>query len=269
MEIIKVIILGIVEGLTEFLPVSSTGHLILVSRFLSLEGQFNDVFNIVIQSGAIVAVIVYFWSKILPPFPVKNSPESMVKFKDYINLWLKVVVAVIPAGVLGILFSDQIEAVLFKPVPVAIALIVGAIMLLIIERKPREVKVEEENQITYKNAFLVGVFQCMALIPGMSRSASTIIGGLLLGFKRSIAAEFSFFLAIPVILGASLVKLLKVGFAFSSYEYLLLVIGTVVSFVVAYAVIAVFMNFIKKHDFKVFAYYRIVLGVVVLVSSIL
>jgi len=267
MDIIKVIILGIVEGLTEFLPVSSTGHLILVSRFLSLDGKFNDVFNIVIQSGAIVAVIVYFWKKIVPPIPVKSSPDSMVKFKDYINLWLKVVVAVIPAGVLGILFSDQIEELLFKPVPVAIALIVGAIMLLIIESKPREIKVVEESQITYKNAFLVGVFQCMALIPGMSRSASTIIGGLLLGFKRSIAAEFSFFLAIPVILGASLVKLLKVGFAFSSYEYLLLAIGTVVSFVVAYAVIAVFMNFIKKHDFKVFAYYRIVLGVVVLVSS--
>lgn len=269
MEIIKVIILGIVEGLTEFLPVSSTGHLILVSRFLSLEGQFNDVFNIVIQSGAIVAVIVYFWKKIVPPIPVKSNQASVEKFKAYINLWLKVVVAVIPAGVLGVLFDDKIEEVLFKPVPVAIALIVGAIMLLVIERKPRDIKVSEESQITYKNAFLVGVFQCMALIPGMSRSASTIIGGLLLGFKRSVAAEFSFFLAIPVILGASLVKLLKVGFAFTAYEYLLLAIGTVVSFVVAYAVIAVFMNFIKKHDFKVFAYYRIVLGVVVLVSSIL
>jgi len=269
MEIIKVIILGIVEGLTEFLPVSSTGHLILVSRFLSLEGQFNDIFNIVIQSGAIVAVIVYFWKKIVPPIPKKNDKDGNIKFKNYINLWLKVVVAVIPAGVIGLLFEDQIEKVLFKPIPVAIALIVGAIMLLIIERKPRPIKVTHEDQITYKKAFLVGVFQCMALIPGMSRSASTIIGGLILGFKRSVAAEFSFFLAIPVILGASLVKLLKVGFSFTSFEYLLLAIGTVVSFVVAYGVIAVFMNFIKKHDFKVFAYYRIVLGVIVLISSFL
>lgn len=267
MDIIKVIILGIVEGLTEFLPVSSTGHLILMSRFMSLEGQFNDMFNIVIQSGAILAVIVYFWKKIFPPFPKKNDLKSMDKFKNYINLWLKVVVAIIPAGVLGVLFEDKIEELLFNPLTVAIALIVGAIILLVIEKNPKEERVIHENDITYKEAFIVGIFQCLALIPGMSRSASTIIGGLLMGFRRAIAAEFSFFMAIPVILGASLIKLLKAGFAFTSYEYLLLAIGTVVSFVVAYAVIAVFMNFIKKHDFKVFAYYRIALGVVVLIST--
>lgn len=266
MEIIKVIILGIVEGLTEFLPVSSTGHLIIVSRYLSLEGQFNDIFNIVIQSGAILAVIIYFWRKVLPPMPKKNM-GTKEQYKDYILLWVKVVVAVIPAAVIGLLFEEQIETVLFKPLPVAIALIVGAVMLIIVENRTIEEKVVDEKEITFKEAFLVGVAQCMALIPGMSRSASTIIGARLLGFKRSIAAEFSFFLAIPVILGASLVKLMKVGFSFTNFEYLLLAIGTFVSFIVAYAVIAVFMNFIKKHDFKVFAYYRIGLGILVILFS--
>jgi undecaprenyl-diphosphatase len=182
-------------------------------------------------------------------------------------LWSKVVVAIIPAGVIGVLFEEKIEEILYKPVYVAIALIVGAILLIIIENKPKKELVLSEKDITFKSAFIVGCFQCLALIPGMSRSASTIIGALILGYKRSAAAEFSFFLAIPVILGASLVKLLKAGFSFTSFEYLLLAIGTFVSFVVAYGVIAVFMNFIKKHDFKVFAYYRIVLGVIVLIFT--
>lgn len=264
MDIIKVIILGIVEGLTEFLPVSSTGHLIIVSRYLSLDGAFNDVFNIVIQSGAIMAVIIYFRKKVFPPLPHKNDVHAKKAFKDYITLWLKVVVAVIPAGVIGVMFDDQIEAVLFKPLPVAIALIVGAVWLLHVENKDKRVVIEDEKDISFKLAFLVGLFQCMALVPGMSRSGSTIIGSLLLGFKRSVAAEFSFFLAIPVILGASLLKLLKVGFDFTSYQYMLLAIGTLVSFVVAYGVIAVFMNFIRKHDFKVFAYYRIGLGALII-----
>jgi len=265
MEIIKVIILGIVEGLTEFLPVSSTGHLIIVSEYLSLDGKFNDVFNIVIQSGAIFAVILYFRKKVFPPMPKKGQHDEIERLKKYITLWLKVIVAIIPAGVIGIMFEDKMESVLYKPLPVAIALIVGAIMLIIIENKEKVEVVHDEADISYKQAFIVGLAQCMALIPGMSRSASTIIGGLLLGFKRSVAAEFSFFLAIPVILGASLIKLLKAGFAFTSFEYLLLGIGTFVSFIVAYVVIAAFMSFIKKHDFKVFAYYRIVLGLVVLI----
>lgn len=267
MEIIKVIILGIVEGLTEFLPVSSTGHLIIVSRYLELDGKFSDVFNIVIQSGAIVAVILYFWKKVFPPIPKKHDKEGNVKFKKYLLLWSKVVVAIIPAGIIGVLFEERIEAVLHKPLPVAAALIVGAIMLLFIENKEKEIKVFHEDDITYKQALLVGCAQCMAIIPGMSRSASTIIGAMLLGFSRSVAAEFSFFLAIPVILGASLVKLLKAGFGFSGFEYILLGIGTVVSFIVAYGVIAVFMNFIKKHDFKPFAYYRIALGLVVIIFT--
>lgn len=267
MEIIKVIILGIVEGLTEFLPVSSTGHLIIVSKYLSLEGQFSEVFNIVIQSGAILAVIIFFWKKVFPPIPKKNDVDGIKKLKKYFLLWSKVIVAIIPAGVIGILFEEKIEVVLHKPVPVAIALIVGAIMLIFIENKHKETIVFNEEDITYKQAFLVGIAQCMAIIPGMSRSASTIIGAMLLGFKRSVAAEFSFFLAIPVILGASLIKLMKAGFDFTNMELLLLGIGTLVSFVVAYGVIAVFMSFIKKHDFKVFAYYRIVLGIVVLIIT--
>ncbi|MBN2796799.1 MAG: undecaprenyl-diphosphate phosphatase [Clostridia bacterium] len=267
MEIIKVIILGIVEGLTEFLPVSSTGHLIIVSRFMSLKGEFNDVFNIVIQSGAILAVIIYFWKKVFPPIPKKGDKEGVGKFKKYILLWTKVVVAVIPAAVLGLIFEEKIDTLLSDSMPVAIALIVGAFLLIFVENRKHEVKINHEDEITYKDAFFVGLFQCMALIPGMSRSASTIIGALLLGFKRSVAAEFSFFLAIPVLLGASLVKLVKAGFAFTSFEIVLLLTGTVVSFVVAYIVIAAFMNFIKKHDFKVFAYYRIILGTVVLLLA--
>lgn len=267
MEIIKVIILGIVEGLTEFLPVSSTGHLIIVSKYLALDGKFNDLFNIVIQSGAILAVILYFRKKVLPPFPKKDDDDDVLRFKKYVLLWSKVIVAIIPAGVIGILLEEKIEILLYKPFPVALALIIGAIMLIVVENKEKVEVITHEDEITYKQAFLVGIAQCMALIPGMSRSASTIIGALLLGFKRSVAAEFSFFLAIPVILGASLVKLLKAGFAFTNFEYLLLAIGTIVSFLVAYGVIAVFMSFIKKHDFKVFAYYRIVLGVVVLIIS--
>ncbi len=263
MEIIKVIILGIVEGLTEFLPVSSTGHLILVSKYLSLDGKFNDVFNIVIQSGAIFAVILFFWKKVFPPIPKKGNVEEQKKFKKYLQLLSKVVIGIIPLGILGVLFDDVVEELLFKPLPVAAALIVGAIMLILVENKEKSVTVHHEDDITYKQAFLVGLAQCMAIIPGMSRSASTIIGALLLGFDRAVAAEFSFFLSIPVILGASLIKLIKVGFDFTSYEYMLLGIGTLVSFVVAYGVIKVFMSFIKKHDFKVFAYYRIVLGVVV------
>ncbi len=257
MEIIKVIILGIIEGLTEFLPVSSTGHLIIFSRFLKLDGQFNDLFNIVIQSGAIIAVIIYFFDKIKPPFK-----ENKEKTKKYFDLWFKVVVAIIPAGILGVLFDEKIEEVLFNPKVVSIALIVGAVLLLIVER-PRQAKIIIEEDITYQKAFIVGLFQCLALIPGMSRSASTIIGALVIGFDRSLAAEFSFFMAIPVILGASFIKLLKVGFAFTLYQYLLLLIGTFVSFVVAYFVIAILMNYIKKHDFKIFAYYRIILGIIV------
>lgn len=258
--IIKAIILGIIEGLTEFLPVSSTGHLILANDYLQFEGDFANLFAIVIQSGAIVAVLIYFRSKVFPTFKTKEG------LRDYVSLWSKVVVGIIPAGFLGVVLGldEIIESYLFHPVPVAIALVFGALLIMYAENRMKEVKVDDEADITYKQAFIVGCAQCMALIPGMSRSASTIIGGLFLGFARPVAAEFSFFLAIPTLLGASLIKLLKSGFALTNFEWLVLGVGTFVSFVVAYVVIAFFMNYIKKNDFKVFAYYRIVLGIVVL-----
>lgn len=261
MDIIKAIILGIIEGLTEFLPVSSTGHLIIANKFLSFDGEFGNLFAVVIQSGAIIAVLIYFKDKVFPKFRSKDE------MKTYVSLWSKVVVGIIPLGIVGVLFSDAIEEVLFKPVVVAFALIVGAVILIFAENKTKVATVTDDKQITYKQALIVGLVQCLAVIPGMSRSASTIIGGLFVGFKREVAAEFSFYLAIPVLLGASLIKMLKAGFELTSHELTLLGIGTFVSFVVAYGVIALFMSYIREKDLKPFAYYRIALGVVVLMMS--
>lgn len=261
--IIKAIILGIIEGLTEFLPVSSTGHLIIANKFLSFQGDFANVFNIVIQAGAIFAVIIYFRDKVFPKF------DSKEHITEYVSLWSKVVVGIIPAGILGVLFDDKIEEILFHPLPVAITLIVGAGLIIIAENFDKKASVTTEHQISYKQALFIGLFQCLALIPGMSRSASTIVGGLFNGLSRAVAAEFSFFLAIPTLLGAALIKILKAGFAFSNFEWVLLLVGTVVSFVVAYFVIAFFMNYIKKRDLKPFAYYRIVLGAFVIISTLM
>jgi undecaprenyl-diphosphatase len=255
---IKAIILGIIEGLTEFLPVSSTGHLIIANKFLSFEGKFANLFAVVIQVGAIFAVLFYYKDKVFPKFNGKKE------LKEYVSLWSKVIVGVIPAALIGIPLEDKIEELLFNPVTVALALIVGAILLIFAENRKHNVTVITDKEITYKKAFLVGCAQCLALIPGMSRSASTIIGGLFVGFSRPVAAEFSFFLALPVLMGASLIKMLKTDLILSSSEWGLLGLGTFVSFVVAYFVITVFMNYVKKHDFKVFAYYRIVLGIIVL-----
>ncbi len=259
--IIKAILLGILEGVTEFLPVSSTGHLILANKLLSFEGDFANAFDIVVQSGAILAVILYFWNRVYPPI---NNREKLTK---YILRWSKVVVALFPAAILVFLFNadDVIDKYLFKPVPVAIALIVGAILIIVAEKRQYNITVVSEEDISFKYAFLVGVAQCMAFFPGMSRSASTIIGALFLGFSRSVAAEFSFFLAIPTLLGASLVKMLRMGIEFTQVELQALIIGIFVSFIVAYIVIAAFMSYIKKHDFIIFAKYRIILGLIVLV----
>lgn len=263
---LKVIILGIIEGITEFLPISSTGHLIIANEYLNFSGDFGNLFAVVIQSGAIVSVLVYFKDKV---FPKKETFKSKEAFYGYISLWLKVVVGVIPAGVLALLFEEAIDQVLFKTVPVAIALIVGAILLLIVENRDHKNSVTNEDNITYKQALLVGIFQCLALFPGMSRSASTIIGGLIIGFNRKVAAEFSFFLAIPILLGASFIKLIKLPMALTQIQVYMLALGTIVSFIVAYAVIAGLMHYIKRHDFKVFAYYRIVLGGIILIMHIL
>ncbi len=259
---IKAIILGIIEGLTEFLPVSSTGHLILTNKLLSFEGQFANVFNVVIQMGAILAVVIFFFKDLTPK---SSSKEDMSSF---FSLWSKVVVGILPAGVIGILFEDVIDKYLFNPTTVAIALIVGAVWILFIDKPNRKtVGITELSELSYKRVFAIGLFQCLALIPGMSRSAMTIIGGLILGASRKLAAEFSFFMAIPVLAGAGFIKLLKYGVGFSGQEWAILGMGTFVSFVVAYVVIAAFMSFIKKHTFRPFAYYRLVLGVIVLLFA--
>ena len=259
---IKAIILGIIEGLTEFLPISSTGHLIIANKYLNFEGAFANLFAVVIQVGAILAVVIYFKDKLIPK--LSEIKES----KPYIQLWSKVVVGIIPAALIGIPFEDKIEEYLFHPWVVGVALIVGAVMLMVAEKKLNHVKVDSEHLITYKQAFIVGLFQCMAMIPGMSRSGSTIIGALVLGFSRAVAAEFSFFLAIPTIMGAGFIKLVKSEYVMTPQEWGVLGIGTFVSFVVAYGVIAVFMNYIKKHDLTVFAYYRIILGVIILITML-
>ncbi|HOV15222.1 MAG TPA: undecaprenyl-diphosphate phosphatase [Spirochaetota bacterium] len=260
--ILKVIILGIIEGLTEFLPVSSTGHLILVGKFIDFTGDFANMFDIFIQFGAILAVIIYFRKEIFPDFKNQNWGT------DFFQLWSKIIIGFIPAVILGVLFHKKIEEYLFKPIPVAIALIVGGILLIIAELFFKKEKIDDIKKITYLNAFFVGVFQCLALIPGMSRSASTIIGGLFIGFTRGIAVEFSFFLSIPTIMGASFYSLLKSNLSFSSYEWFLLSLGTLVSFVVAFLVIALFMKYIKTNRLYPFSIYRILLAFVVLFISL-
>ena len=257
--ILKVIILGIIEGLTEFLPISSTGHLIIANKFIEFTGEFANMFDIVIQVGAIFAVVIYFRDKIFPNFKEKEQ------LKEKFYLWLKILVAFIPAAILGVLFNDKIEYYLFKPTPVAIALIVGGIFLVIAELVCKSPKIESEKNITIFTALIVGFAQCFSLWPGMSRSASTIIGGLFVGFSRSIAAEFSFLLSIPTIMGASCYRLIKSKFVFSSYELFLLLLGTLIAFIVAYFVVALFMKFIKTNKLYPFAAYRIILALVVLV----
>lgn len=257
-DIIKAIVLGIIEGLTEFLPVSSTGHLIIANKVLVFEGAFANLFSVVIQSGAILAVIIYFRDKLLPKF---SSKEAFIGYAKFIGI---VCIAIIPAALVGIPFEEAIEYYLFNTTTVAIALVLGAGLLFIADRKNRKVTVDDEHSITVKQALIVGCFQCLAMIPGMSRSASTIVGGLVVGFSRSVAAEFSFFMSVPTIMGASLIKILKSDLVFTSREIIVLLVGSIVSFIVAYYVIAFFMNYIKKRDLKIFAYYRIILGILVI-----
>lgn len=266
-EILKAIAQGIVEGITEWLPVSSTGHILLLDAFWKMNASkaFFDVFKVVIQLGAILAVVVLYWQK-LNPFSLK---KSKVEKKSTWVLWSKVLVASIPAAIAGLALEDAIDGVLSTPVVIAAALIVYGIAFIIMEsRKNHRVKVETVEDITYKHALGIGAFQMLALIPGTSRSGSTILGASLLGTSRTAAAEFSFFMAIPVMLGASGLKLadalLLEKVSFSSEEWMLLAIATVVSFVVSLLVIRGLMAFIKKHSFKPFGWYRIVLGAVVL-----
>ena len=265
-EFLKVVFLGIVEGITEWLPISSTGHMLLVDEFISLQESdaFKEMFFVIIQLGAILAVVVIFWKKMWP-FQIKDKEQPVIK-KDIFSLWFKTVVACIPGAVVTILFDNFIEAHLHTATVIAITLIFYGILFIVIEswNKTRTPKIKDLSDITYKTAFWIGMFQVLSIIPGTSRSGSTIIGALLLGVSRVAAAEFTFFLAVPVMFGLSGLKLLKFGFHFSATELSVLILGMVVAFLVSVVVIKFLMSYIKKHDFKIFGWYRIVLGIIVL-----
>ena len=266
-DIIKAFLFGVVEGITEWLPISSTGHMIILNDFIKLgvSPEFYELFEVVIQLGAILAVVVMYFKTIFPWGFGKDNSETKKTF----NLWGKIIVACLPAAVFGILFDDILDKYLYNSIVVSLMLIIYGIIFIVIENKKiNKNKVNSLEDITYKQALGVGAFQLLSLIPGTSRSGATIIGGLLLGLKRSVAAEFTFFLAIPVMCGASLLKLLKyvmdVGFVFQSSELLILLTGSLVAFLVSMFIIKFLISYIRKHDFKVFGYYRIGLGILVL-----
>jgi len=255
----KAAILGIVEGVTEFLPISSTGHLIIVNQWISFDADFTKLFDIVIQLGAILSVVVFFWNRLWP------FTKDATKNKEIWSVWYKAVVGVLPAIVIGALLANKIEEKLFNPLTVAVMLIVGGIVLIWLESRKKEATINSIKAIGYKTALGIGLIQCLAMIPGTSRSAATIIGAMLLGASRVVAAEFSFFLAIPTMVAASAYSLLKFKSHITGSETAILAVGFIVSFVVALAVIKFFMNYIRKHSFKNFGTYRIILGALVLV----
>lgn len=262
-EIIKAVVLGIVEGITEWLPISSTGHMILVDEFLhlNLSAAFKEMFLVVIQLGAILAVVVLYWKKLLPPAFFQNTRVR----RSTVSLWVKILIACVPAALL-IPFNDKIDALFYNYQTVAVTLILYGILFIIIENrnKNRIPQVRNMAQMPYRTALLIGVFQMLAVIPGTSRSGATILGAILIGTSRTVAAEFTFYLAIPVMFGASLVKMLKFGLHFTGLEIGVLLTGCIVAFIVSVITIKFLMNYIKKNDFKAFGWYRIVLGVVVL-----
>lgn len=288
-EILKVILLGIVEGITEWLPISSTGHMIIIDEFVKLNvtPEFKEMFFVVIQLGAILAVLVLYWNKLWPFVlgksndHVKYAPKyqgsnGFIKFLnkyvkwDTMEMWFKVIVAVLPAAVIGIPFDDTLDELFYNFQTVSVTLIVYGILFIVVESRNKGKKpvVTDFKELTYKHAILIGVFQILSLIPGTSRSGATILGGILTGTSRYIAAEFSFFLAIPVMFGASLLKLVKFGFNFTSGELVILIVGMVTAFVVSVIAIKTFMSYIKKKDFKVFGYYRIVLGIILILYAV-
>ena len=266
-ELLKAVLFGIVEGITEWLPVSSTGHMILLDEFIKLKvsPEFYEMFQVVIQLGAIAAVLVLFFHK-LNPFSEKKNRKQ--KHNTWV-LWIKVIVAVLPSAVLGLLLDDWMDEHLYNYVVVAIMLILYGVAFLFVERlnEHREAKIDSVNKIDYRMALMIGAFQCLSLIPGTSRSGATILGAILLGVSRSAGAEFSFFLAIPTMLGASLLKVLKFmleGVKATGGEVLILLVGTIVSFLVSMLVIKGLMDYVRKRNFAAFGYYRIVLGFVVI-----
>ena len=269
LDIIKVIILGIVEGITEWLPVSSTGHLILVGNVLkpSMSDAFMEMFDVVIQLGAIMAVVVLYFHKLNPFSPRKSQKQKMLTWQ----MWIKVLIASVPAGVIGVLFNDILDEIFYKPLPVAVMLIVYGILFIVVENhnKGKKPSVTKISQLSVQMLLWIGFFQMLALIPGTSRSGATIVGALLIGVSREVAAEFTFFLAIPAMFGASLLKLIKFGFHFTGAEFGLLMLGCIVSFGLSVVAIKFLMGYIKQHDFKVFGYYRIVLGALIILWTII
>ncbi len=273
-DIIKSIILGIIEGITEWLPISSTGHLILADEFISLDmsEEFMEMFNVVIQLGAILAVVVIFWKKLWPFTLDKNKGYNYITKggglikKDIMDMWFKVIVAMLPAAVIGIPFDDVLDKYLHNYIVVSAALIVYGVLFIVIERRNRAKtpKYNGISQISYQIAFAIGLFQALSLVPGTSRSGSTILGAIIIGVSRVAAAEFSFYLAVPVMFGASLIKLLKFGFSFTGAEAAVLAVGMITAFLVSLAAIKFLMGYVRRHDFSAFGWYRIVLGAAVL-----
>ncbi len=275
-ELLKILLLGLVEGITEWLPVSSTGHMLLIDSLFSLNAraEFKETFFVVIQLGAILAVLVLFWKKLLPVRVKKEKKRKLVADMDALRLWGKVLVACLPAAIVGLLFDDLLEQYLHTPLVIALMLILYGVAFLLVENynKTRSLKTRTTDEISYRQALLIGVFQVLALIPGTSRSGATILGALLLGIARPAGAEFTFFLAIPVMFGASALKLLKFflqGGGFIGAEIWYLLLGAIVAFVVSLFAIKFLMDFVKKRDFKIFGWYRILLGGIVIAALVI
>ena len=267
LEFLKVIFLGIIEGITEWLPISSTGHMLLVDEFLQLSAsdEFKEMFFVVIQLGAILAVVLLFWKKMWP-FRLGENKKTVVVRKKVFSVWFKVALACVPGAIVTLLFDDFIEAHLHTPFVIAAALIVYGVAFIVVEKhnRTRKPSIRKLSEIDYKTALLIGLFQVLSIIPGTSRSGATIIGALIIGVSRTAGAEFTFFLAVPVMFGLSFIKLLKFGLAFTGTELAILLVGSVSAFLVSLLVIKFLMNYIKKHDFTVFGWYRIALGIVVM-----
>lgn len=263
-ELLKAVLLGVVEGITEWLPISSTGHMILVEEFIRLNSSeaFKEMFFVVIQLGAIMAVVLLYFHKLNPFSPTKSMKEK----NDTMSIWYKVIIGIIPAGVFGVLFDDWLEANFYNYITVSIMLILYGVLFIVIENKHKNKtpKIKNFAKLSYKTAFLIGMFQVLSLIPGTSRSGATILGAILLGTSRNIAAEYSFFMSIPIMFGASAIKLVKFGFNFTGMEISILLTGMIVAFVVSIISIRLLMGYIKNNDFKAFGWYRIMLGILVI-----
>lgn len=273
LDVLKSILFGIIEGITEWLPISSTGHMILlekICKFKEVSPNFFEMYLVVIQLGAIIAVVVMFWNKLWPfkKNQLENGKSKVAVKPRIIELWFKVIIGSIPAGILGIIFNDLLDKYLYNYVTVAITLIIYGVLFIAVEiyNRKRRPKVTKLTEVSFKNAFFIGCFQALSLIPGTSRSGSTILGGIMLGNSRRVASEFTFFLAVPAMLGASLIKIIKFGLGFTVTEFVILFVGMITAFTVSLVVIRFLMNYIKNHTFTAFGIYRIILGAIVLIT---